>query len=63
MIAFGKMDGMFVHSVEFFEEEAWRKFGDTLWHKVIDDYKGAKKLMKAWREVINCIRNTRWRNR
>lgn len=47
---------MFVHSKEFFEEEAWRKFGDTLWHKVIDEDKGARKLMKAWREVINCIK-------
>jgi len=47
---------MFVHSEELFEEEAWRKFGDTLWHKVIDEDKGAKKLMKAWREVINCIK-------
>ena len=56
LIAYGKADGMFVHSKEFFEEEAWRKFGDTLWHKVIDEDKGAKKLMKAWREVINCIK-------
>ena len=56
LIAYGKADGMFVHSEEFFEEEAWRKFGDTLWHKVIDEDKGARKLMKAWREVINCIK-------
>ena len=46
-MAYGKADGMFIHSEEFFKEEAWRKFGDTLWHKVIDEDKGARKLMKA----------------
>lgn len=47
LMAYGKADGMFIHSKEFFKEEAWRKFGDTLWHKVIDEDKGARKLMKA----------------
>lgn len=56
LTAYGEADGMFVHSEELFEEEAWCKFGDILWHKVIDEDKDAKKLMKAWREVINCIK-------
>jgi len=30
LIAYCKVDEMFVHSEEFLEEEAWRKFGDTL---------------------------------
>lgn len=56
LTAYGEADGMFVHSEEFFEEEVWCKFGDIPWHKVIDEDKDAKKLMKAWREVINCIK-------
>lgn len=56
LIAYGKADGKFVH---FFEEEAWHKFGDTLWLKVIDEDTGEEKLKKAWRKVINCIKKNR----
>ncbi|KAM6306945.1 endogenous retrovirus group K member 10 Gag polyprotein-like [Podargus strigoides] len=40
-------------------DEKRRKFGDALWDAVIDGDKVAKKVMKLWREVTNCLQKYR----
>ncbi|XP_075300282.1 uncharacterized protein LOC142364530 [Opisthocomus hoazin] len=56
LVATGKLKGFFKTPDSLFEEKEWRDFGDVLWDMVIDDDKIGKKLMKPWREVINCIK-------
>ncbi|XP_053909161.1 endogenous retrovirus group K member 5 Gag polyprotein-like [Cuculus canorus] len=56
LLAVGKAKGFFVGPESVFEIDEWRNYGDSLWDSVIDDDKTAKKLMKSWREVINCIK-------
>ncbi|NWQ72612.1 GAK8 protein, partial [Neopipo cinnamomea] len=41
------------HTVHTLSE--WRKFGDELWAKVIDDDKTARKFSKTWRSVYNTL--------
>ena len=59
LLAYGKGEELFARSQDVLGEEEWLKLGDVLWYKVIDDNKGAKKLMKPWRDVITCIRRYR----
>jgi len=56
LLAYGKGEEFFARSQDVLGEEEWHKLGDVLWYKVIDDDKGAKKLMKPWKDVITCIR-------
>ncbi|XP_075282086.1 uncharacterized protein LOC142361906 [Opisthocomus hoazin] len=56
LVATGKLKGFFKTPDSLFEDKEWREFGDVLWDMVIDDDKVGKKLMKPWREVINCIK-------
>lgn len=56
LIAYGRATGSFAQTGSLFDESEWQRLGETLWDHVIDDKKDAKKLMKPWREVINCIR-------
>ncbi|XP_074991898.1 uncharacterized protein LOC142074875 [Calonectris borealis] len=56
LIALGKAKGFFKDPESMFEVDEWRSYGDCLWDLVIDDDKSAKKLMKSWRDVINCIK-------
>ncbi|XP_055576998.1 uncharacterized protein LOC129736822 [Falco cherrug] len=56
LITLGKAKGYFKDPESMFEIEEWRNYGDCLWDLVIDDDKVAKKLMKSWREVINCLK-------
>lgn len=56
LIAMGKTKGFFKDPEAMFEVEEWHTFGDCLWDLVIDDDKTAKKLMKPWRDVINCMK-------
>ncbi|XP_056179061.1 YLP motif-containing protein 1-like [Falco biarmicus] len=56
LIALGKAKGYFADPEHMFEVEEWHNYGDCLWDSVIDDDKAAKKLMKPWREVINCLK-------
>ncbi|XP_051497692.1 uncharacterized protein LOC127395181 isoform X1 [Apus apus] len=56
LVAFGKDQGCFKDPGALFQVEAWRECGDLLWNKVIDGDKRAKKLLKPWRAVINCLK-------
>lgn len=56
VLDFGRSAGVFLHAGTLFNVDEWRTCGDILWDQVIDDKKEAKKLMKPWREIINCIK-------
>lgn len=55
LISFGKARGCFTDLGTLFEVSQWQKYEDILWDLVIDKNKTAKKLMKAWRAVNNCL--------
>ena len=56
LVAFGEKQGFFKDPGSLFHEQQWQEYGVCLWNLVIDDNKEARKLMKPWRAVNNCLK-------